>query len=64
MFRACEIILSFSVMFCVVRPVHTIDFRLVANGKLNKWRPVFVSSSRRRESSGAVPMLCRSTAFS
>lgn len=64
MFRACEIILSFSVLFCVVRPVLTFEFRFVTNGKLNKWRPVFVSRSSRRESSGTVPMLCGSTAFS
>jgi len=56
-FRACEIILSFSVMFCVVRPVHTFDFRFVINGKRNKWRPVFVSKFAGSNSAEAVGIL-------
>jgi hypothetical protein len=41
-FCVCEITQLFSVVFWVVRAVHTFDFRIVMNESPNKWRPIFV----------------------
>jgi hypothetical protein len=39
---ACEVTQSFSVLFCIVRPVHKFDFRLVKKETSSKLLPVFI----------------------
>ena len=46
MFCACQIRQLFSVASCVVRVTHKVDFRIVANKKRQKWRPVYVKELR------------------
>jgi hypothetical protein len=49
-FCACEAVQLFSVLFCVVRVVHKLDFGLVINETPNKWRPVERRSCSDRDS--------------
>jgi hypothetical protein len=55
-FCACEIILSFSVVFGVITAVHKFDFRLVIKETHNKWRPLERKSCSDVDSSICVPL--------
>jgi len=59
-FSACSIKQFFSVMFCVVRDVHKLDFRLGINEALNKLWPAEGKSRSDRDSC----FLCRIYMFS